>query len=62
MNTNTQALAETLSTDKILLATFQLIKSIHHQYPATHLDIGSGSGSLIKLLRNNLSIKIYNFL
>ncbi len=57
MNNNMQALAETLSTDKILLATFQLIKDIHHQYPATHLDIGSGAGSLIKLLRNNLSIQ-----
>jgi ubiquinone/menaquinone biosynthesis C-methylase UbiE len=57
MNNTTQALAETLSTDKILLATFQLIKDIHHQYPATHLDIGSGAGSLIKLLRNNLSIQ-----
>lgn len=34
MNNTTLALAETLSTDKILLATFQLIKDIHHQYPA----------------------------
>ena len=54
---NSQALAETLSTDKILLATFHLIKDIHHHYPATHLDIGSGAGSLIKLLRNNLPIQ-----
>ena len=37
-----------LSTDKILSSTLQMIVEKHLHFPAAHLDIGSGAGSLIK--------------
>lgn len=49
-------IVDDLSTDKILSATLAMIKSLHQQFPASHLDIGSGEGNLIKLLKKNLSI------
>ncbi len=39
------------------MATLKTIKAIHHFFPANHLDIGSGKGTLIKLLRKNLAIQ-----
>ncbi len=46
-----------LSTDKILLAAKNMLSQKHKIFPATHLDIGSGEGSLISLLRANYEIK-----
>lgn len=45
-----------LSTDKILSSTLQMIVEKHSYFPGEHLDIGSGSGSLIKLLKSHLEI------
>ena len=45
-----------LSTDKILASTVQMIVEKHSYFPAEHLDIGSGTGSLIKLLTAHLEI------
>ena len=45
-----------LSTDKILASTLQMIVEKHSYLPAEHLDIGSGAGSLIKLLKAHLEI------
>ena len=45
-----------LSTDKILLGALTMTSKIHDHYPATHLDIGSGAGSLIKLFKSKLDI------
>lgn len=40
-----------LSTDTILLATVKMVAKIHATFPAIHLDVGSGHGDLIALLR-----------
>lgn len=45
-----------LSTDKILSAVCNMISIKHKVFPATHLDIGSGEGSLIRLLREKFQI------
>lgn len=45
-----------LSTDKILLSTLLMIGDKHKEYPAKHLDIGSGHGDLIKLMRSNFNV------
>jgi len=46
-----------LSTDKILLATVDLVSKLQPKLPAKHLDIGSGTGELIKLLREKMEIE-----
>ena len=45
-----------LSTDKILSSTLKMVVEKHSYFPAIHLDIGSGAGSLIKLLKTHLEI------
>ena len=45
-----------LSTDKILLSTLSMVGKLHNTFPAKHLDIGSGHGDLINLLRNRFEI------
>lgn len=45
-----------LSTDKILLSAVQMVDAKHNSFPATHLDIGSGTGSLIRLLRARFQV------
>ena len=45
-----------LSTDKILLSAVQMVDAKHNSFPATHLDIGSGTGSLIRLLRAKFQV------
>jgi SAM-dependent methyltransferase len=46
-----------LSTDKIMIAAADMVCRKHGNFPADHLDIGSGNGSLISLLRTRLKIK-----
>jgi len=48
-----------LSTDKILLSALKMVEKKHKKFPATHLDIGSGAGSLIKLLKSKFQIKSF---
>lgn len=45
-----------LSTDKILVAAKAMVRAKHNSFPANHLDIGSGEGSLINLLRKEFAI------
>lgn len=40
-----------LSTDKILLSTVEMVGKLNCTFPLVHLDVGSGHGDLIKLLR-----------
>ena len=40
-----------LSTDTILLSTVEMVAKIHATFPTIHLDVGSGHGDLIALLR-----------
>jgi SAM-dependent methyltransferase len=53
---NNQKFVDALSTDKILLSAANMVDKKHKKFPAKHLDIGSGSGGLIKLLRSRFSI------
>ena len=46
-----------LSTDKIMIAAMNMVEKKHGNLPILHLDIGSGNGSLISLLRNKFKIK-----
>ena len=46
-----------LSTDKIMIAAMNMVEKKHKNLPILHLDIGSGNGSLISLLRNKFEIK-----
>jgi len=48
-----------LSTDKILLSAVQMVDAKHNSFPATHLDIGSGTGSLIRLLRAKFQVSSF---
>jgi SAM-dependent methyltransferase len=48
-----------LSTDKILLSAVQMVGAKHNNFPATHLDIGSGTGSLIRLLRAKFQVSSF---
>jgi SAM-dependent methyltransferase len=45
-----------LSTDGILLSTAHMVGKIHNTFPCTHLDLGSGHGDLITLLRHKHEI------
>lgn len=40
-----------LSTDKIILSTVEMVGKLNCTFPLVHLDVGSGHGDLIKLLR-----------
>jgi SAM-dependent methyltransferase len=46
-----------LSTSSILDSAADMVKKLHHIFPATHLDIGSGNGDLIQLLRNRFELE-----
>ena len=46
-----------LSTDKILQASKKMVGKLHKTFPAKHLDIGSGHGDLIALLRSNFVLQ-----
>lgn len=46
-----------LSTSKILNATANMVAKLHSQFPCEHLDIGSGHGALIALLRSRFDIQ-----
>lgn len=46
-----------LSTDKILNTVIKMITKKHGTFPAQHLDVGSGTGELIALLRSKLLIQ-----
>ena len=48
-----------LSTDKILLSALLMIEKKHIDFPAIHLDIGSGAGSLIRLLKSKFQIQSF---
>ena len=56
---NKQLPINKLSTDKILLSVLQMLVTKHNQFPAQHLDIGSGTGNLIRLLRDRFQIKSF---
>lgn len=45
-----------LSTDRILLSTVEMVGRLHNTFPAIHLDVGSGHGDLINLLRERYAI------
>ena len=45
-----------LSTDRILLSTVKMVGRMHKTFPAAHLDVGSGHGDLITLLRERYDI------
>ena len=49
-------MSEKLSTDHILVAASKMVACKHSVFPAAHLDIGSGSGALIKLLRSKFQL------
>lgn len=46
-----------LSTSIILNSAVDMVTSLHSKYPAEHLDIGSGHGDLIKILRSKFNIQ-----
>ena len=46
-----------LSIDKILTATANMVGKLHTTFPAKHLDIGSGHGDLIQLLRSRFDVQ-----
>lgn len=46
-----------LSTDAIINAASLLVTQLHRDFPAKHLDIGSGSGILIKILNKKNSLE-----
>lgn len=45
-----------LSTDRILLAAADMVAKKHRSFPAAHLDVGSGHGDLIELLRTRFDL------
>lgn len=45
-----------LSTSAILNAATDMVAKIHTRFPCEHLDIGSGNGDLIKLLRSRFNL------
>ena len=53
---NTSREHHILSTDKILQKATDIVLSKHRHFPATHLDIGAGSGDLIALLRTKVEL------
>lgn len=46
-----------LSTSKIIEAAATMVSELHTDFPARHLDIGSGHGDLIKLLRERFELQ-----
>ena len=44
------------STDKILLSAVAMVARKHNNLPGKHLDIGSGDGSLIRLLKEKFPL------
>jgi SAM-dependent methyltransferase len=44
------------STDKILLSAVAMVARKHNKRPGKHLDIGSGDGSLIRLLKEKFPL------
>lgn len=56
METSEKNLKHQLSTDRILLTAKEVVLKKHNVFPAHHLDIGSGSGELISILRNHIDI------
>jgi len=61
MNTHphTQQEISRLSTDKILITATNMVAKKHSFFPAKHLDIGAGTGDLIRLLRNRFAIESF---
>lgn len=45
-----------LSTDRILLSTVEMVGRLHNTFPAMYLDVGSGHGDLINLLRERHAV------
>jgi ubiquinone/menaquinone biosynthesis C-methylase UbiE len=46
-----------LSTTKILDSAVDMVETLAPLFPAEHLDIGSGHGDLIRLLRNRFDVR-----
>ena len=46
-----------LSTSPILNSAVDMVDRLHTAYPAEHLDIGSGHGDLIRLLRSRFDVR-----
>jgi ubiquinone/menaquinone biosynthesis C-methylase UbiE len=46
-----------LSTTKILDSAVDMVETLDPLFPAEHLDIGSGHGDLIRLLRNRFDVR-----
>jgi len=46
-----------LSTNTILESAVNMVEKLHSKFPAEHLDIGSGHGDLIQLLRNRFELQ-----
>ncbi len=46
-----------LSTSVILDSAVNMVGRLHSTFPANHLDIGSGHGDLIQLLRNRFDLR-----
>lgn len=46
-----------LSTSTILGAAVDMVEKLHPTLPAEHLDIGSGHGDLIQLLRSHIELR-----
>lgn len=46
-----------LSTSSILDSAVAMVGKLHHTFPAEHLDIGSGNGDLIQLLRGRFEVR-----
>lgn len=46
-----------LSTTKILDSAVDMVETLDPSFPAEHLDIGSGHGDLIRLLRNRFDVR-----
>ncbi len=46
-----------LSTSTILEAAANMVARLHSKFPCKHLDIGSGHGELIKLMRSRFDIQ-----
>lgn len=45
-----------LSTSTILVAATDMVAKLHSKFPCKHLDIGSGHGDLIRLMRSRFDI------
>lgn len=46
-----------LSTNTILESAVDMVSKLHSKFPAEHLDIGSGHGDLIQLLRSRFELQ-----